>query len=60
MSGRDQQDIKKQAVPPPGFSMHSANTTWDIVDLACIIMELVIVETDVAHRYPRSCEQGTT
>eukprot|EP00975_Prorocentrum_lima_P000570 111740-Prorocentrum_lima.AAC.1 len=30
MSGSDQHDIKKEEVPPPGFSMNHANTTWDI------------------------------
>eukprot|EP00975_Prorocentrum_lima_P019694 4146792-Prorocentrum_lima.AAC.1 len=33
MSGSDQQDIKKEEVPPPSLSMNNANTTWDIVDL---------------------------
>eukprot|EP00975_Prorocentrum_lima_P067676 12916265-Prorocentrum_lima.AAC.1 len=46
MSGRDQRDIKKEAVPPPGFNMNNANTTWDIVDMVSIIMEILIVDTD--------------
>eukprot|EP00975_Prorocentrum_lima_P064428 12897517-Prorocentrum_lima.AAC.1 len=31
---------------PHGFCMNNSNTTWDIVDLMVVIVEIFIVETD--------------